>query len=161
MIIFKNIGTFEICITEKEKQFKIYDVPALTVGDKVLILKSSPKNATPIGLANYELPRLNTYAQRVMQLSTRRRLSTPLVCEPYVLINIEKYTRMVATKVDPKKWFSPYKTEEETVYHFVKKRNYNKYIVQALVDTQKIDYIVARPQQLIDKALNLGFIKKI
>lgn len=162
MMPFKNVGTFEVRITEKERKNGMYSTPELSVGDKILIKKSTPEGKVRFrGVTASIWSEMRTY---VIDQNTRsengvtslsglyQKLNGPLAKEQYVVVRVLEYRF-----ADP----GARTTHRETVYHLVKKRNYNKYIVQSLADNHRIDYVIARRQQELDKALNLGFIEKI
>ena len=156
MLKFKNVGTLDLKLTEIEIANGLYNIPRLSVGDKILVTLPSPKlqNITTIS-RHYRWYLQNNFAN---DHETLCRLHQQLVCETYFIVGIHTCDMELIEGKTKKLKFRESKNIYDC-YYLVKKRNYNKYMMQLLSDNKKIDYIIMKPCSEIDKAINFGFIE--
>jgi hypothetical protein len=141
---FKNIGQLTVQLTKPEFDAGIFNQPMLSTGDIIFPNYLAPKNYNL-------LPNISGNLER----EDAERLHRHMVKEPYVVVGANLYRAKIINTMDIRQW-SFY---DLPVYHFVKKRNYNKYIAQQLADNHRIDYLVAREQKVFDKSITLGLIE--
>lgn len=149
MLKFKNVGTLDLKLTKLEISSGIYSVPCLTNSQRIEVLLPAPKQ---------NISNISTYTRSIKLFN---RMIKPLEQEIYYIVDIAKYDYRLW--IDKYKYirFTPDINESHNTYHLVKKRNYNKYLMQCLSGIEKIDYIIIKQCDEIDKALNLGFIEKL
>lgn len=147
---FKHVGTIDIRITKEEERCGLYETPVL--------------NALEIIKPKFDEPKKTEFERRQFSkkrdfytIAFRDRIYKHMVQEPYILVSINSHPYAIYENNDVRKRV----IRTQNFYYFVKKRNYAKYVTQALKGDERIDYIIARDQQVFDKALSLGLIEKL
>jgi hypothetical protein len=141
-MLFKQVGKLSTALTELEVLNGLYAVPRLKVLMQIKLCKPEIESTDrwpigPRGIGSKRIPASKYFIEKYVK---------PMALEVYYVVKITQ------TDIYNRDGTFSY------AYHFVKARNYKKYVANCLLDKPKKDYCVIRECSHVDKAINLGFI---